>query len=546
MPGTDADGTSTGEGRPAEGMNGPLPAGSRASPQSIPSAWDGLGGDGVAAASKTLADIASGRENRVARRAGELGAFVLPTHCRIAVVGTRGSGRSTLVRALFARPAPLSSFAHLTVIDAVDADRVMRTGESLKVDATIIVLIASGPIASRDELDLLTLISAYHCPHLIVVNHGDRFDADYLGTRYQHVVRALSRATGEFERPWCVAVRPALAARLAGRDPGSESGEFLEFEAELGRFGAHDLPKSREVPYRREVADLGCRLRDLIDIEQAALHLDSEILLDVSALFDALAAKATAELSDARESFAKDLDVLSHRLATNLTGAGQQAPDRCVTSLRATTSEALLRTLPVELGLLAGDTVCAEFDEFVRLESAFAQDEWRKAIENFRLRVESCVNTLRKRANSLLGTTMPPMSVPAIENHRPLVSSLFGRDHSFNAITFAPTGGPRYWPLGRGIARNSLFEQLREQITVGIQREVSDAISTLERLVHESFDAVSTALMAHLADTIELVLHGLGRAEVLRRLDPETREQELERDLEARALADAVSKGLAT
>jgi hypothetical protein len=95
------------------------------------------------------------------------------------------------------------------------------------------------------------------------------------------------------------------------------------------------------------------------------------------------------------------------------------------------------------------------------------------------------------------------------------------------------------------MAQNAIFEQLHRILTTSMECEISTAIDTLQTLMQDHFDRQTAAMKTYVDDLVGVVVEGLGRAEDLRRLDPESRAIELKKDLEARAVAEAVDATLA-
>jgi hypothetical protein len=532
MPGTNADGTAT-EGE----QSAPLEI-ATAAPLYSGASWLSY----LMTASRGLSEAAASRESQIAERARHLGNEISRSNVRIAVAGSPGCGKSTLVQALKVGPAALAENVEPICIDSTDLDQLTDSAGKPNFDAFVLVLSVADLQFPHDKVGLAPLIRGHRWPRFVVLNMIDHAAATDFAVLRRRVMRALATTTGEFDRPWLLAADPALAACLSGRTPGIETGEFPDFRAELARLRTYTLPQAQMAARVKELTQLSGQLRDLIDVETTILAGDRITMHQSTARLSALVAAAMQEVTETQALYAEDLGVLARRLVTNLAGMGRESPKRCVSQLRFTTDTGSYRALRDQLPVRVDDAIRSEFDDFTRLEGAFAQETWRQVIEGFRRRTEECINGLRSHANHLIGTNLPPVTLAVSDTDYALVLPLFHHSGRINVTQLGRLQSPKLWPLAPALARNRVFGRLLDVVSAQVELETALAMQAVEYRIGNRYWDVSSSLVSHLGDTVRLLLHGISRAEDLRRVDADVRTREIQMDRAARSTATLIAE----
>jgi hypothetical protein len=266
-------------------------------------------------------------------------------------------------------------------------------------------------------------------------------------------------------------------------------------------------------------------------VEAFSLRYGRDDLQRLSKQFHLLASESTHAVAEARAEFSRDVAVLVGRLTTNLKGMGSRAPERCLARLQAETSRVPIQTLHEQLETLAHDALVHEFDLFARIEGAFAETRMQEAEEAFRSRVEGCVNDVRTRTNALLGSSLDRQEIQYSMPSSPLLHQLLPNSSAWNRFTLPRTPRVISWLIGPLLARRRLFVKLRHQFDAATQKAVGNSMGILELRGAQRAADVTGTFARQFDLTIELVLHGLGRAEAILRLPPQDRRRELKIDL---------------
>jgi hypothetical protein len=163
-------------------------------------------------------------------------------------------------------------------------------------------------------------------------------------------------------------------------------------------------------------------------------------------------------------------------------------------------------------------------------------------IESFRTRTEESINGLRSQANHLIGTNLPPVTLAVPDTDYPLVLPLFRRSGRIDVAQLGRLQSPKRWPLAPALARNRVFGRLLDAVSAQVELEIVGAIEAVEYRIGNRYWDVSSSLVSSLGDTVRLLLHGISRAENLRRVDADVRTREIQMDHAARFTAAQIAE----
>jgi hypothetical protein len=166
-------------------------------------------------------------------------------------------------------------------------------------------------------------------------------------------------------------------------------------------------------------------------------------------------------------------------------------------------------------------------------------------IDGFRTRTEESINGLRSQANHLIGTNLPAVVLAVSDTEDPFVLPLFRRSGRIDVAQLGRLQSPKLWPLAPALARNRVFGRLLDVVSAQVELETALAMQAVEYWIGNRYWDVSSSLVSSLGDTVRLLLHGISRAENLRRVDADVRTREIQMDHAARFTAAQIAEGCA-
>jgi hypothetical protein len=123
-----------------------------------------------------------------------------------------------------------------------------------------------------------------------------------------------------------------------------------------------------------------------------------------------------------------------------------------------------------------------------------------------------------------------------------LVLPLFHHSGRINVTQLGRLQSPKLWPLAPALARNRVFGRLLDVVSAQVELETALAMQAVEYRIGNRYWDVSSSLVSHLGDTVRLLLHGISRAEDLRRVDADVRTREIQMDRAARSTATLIAE----
>jgi small GTP-binding protein len=287
----------------------------------------------------------------------------------------------------------------------------------LEADGAIVVLSVDAPL-SQQERELLHALSERQARTFIVANRADHLDQAELDAVRRFITEVVTGELGRKPELYSLAARPALASRVAGRDPGAAAVEFGQFLAAFEGFVAEDLVGAHAAAARSELARVGQELEDTLSVRAAALDLNVETLARRVEEF-----RTAADLQ--RQAFEEDRILLDHETDTLVRDVGEHLEKFAAqgpATWRAAVEEAA-RTLPVRRlddGLREVVERCVRdgFEAFRTEEAARVEEAWRVLAERFRGRTQERVNAVRAAAADLFAIELREVVVPVVAEER--------------------------------------------------------------------------------------------------------------------------------
>jgi hypothetical protein len=491
----------------------------------------------------SLIAAASGGHDQIAERARDIGEGPVSRRYRAALIGCPGNGKATLERALTSASSRLHRVLDLIEVEPAHLDRLTESDPTTAPDVVVVVLSATSPVLSLDEMTMLSMMASYHWPLLVVINKIDHPLAPTPPLLRSRIDRLLSRASCEIDRLWCLSAEVALDARLGGREPDVQADDFVAFETELVRLCTQALPGAELRAAQRQLIELARQLCDLLDIETAILDSDGFALSDAKTAISDLALQITDDMTDQCARYAQDLGVLIHRLTTNLRGMARLAPERCTSLLRTTAESISVRALGEQITELSGDLVHADFAEFVRSERIFAQDRWADLACGLTRSAESCINRLRIGTNELLGSSLPPVIVDPSDLVTPPILPVLSFRPLPRRIALERLRGVQLI-FGSSVARRRLLERTTAQLEAEVSAGVTDAVETVSMTIERRYLELYKHLTMGFVDSSTIMFHGIAHAEAMLGLSRDDRRRAIERNLSAREFVGSVVREL--
>lgn len=387
-------------------------------------------------------------------------------------------------------------------------------------DGAIVVLGADAPL-SRNERDLLEVLSARRAPVFVVVNRCDVVDQsdhveirDFVG---EHVGRAI-----ESTELYLVSARAALRAK-AGDTRAGDPGDFPAFEAALRRFARDDLRETRSATALYELNGLADEAEERVRIHEATARLRADELAARMLAFERAAEEQSRLLDDDLHLLDRDLEVVREELAMRLAQLAREATTEARRSMAAATTTA---EAPLEQALSdeIQHQVQTQMEAIRTVTRVWIATEWDRCAAKVRDRVQDRADSLRATAGRLFDVSLRPIDVPSVEDQPDPFSLLFVRvgssTEAFEAL------GRRLLTRGvrhrRALARaiRGLDQELDKhagRARVALCEQLLGAEHQYAERLRDELDAFVTVIR-QCADRAE-ELRVLGEAEAARRAD---------------------------
>ncbi|MHB1928439.1 MAG: dynamin family protein [Acidimicrobiales bacterium] len=406
-----------------------------------------------------------------------------------------------------------------------------------RADGAIVVISADAVLSMPEEGILVELLQR-GVPCYVVVNKADHLEPGDSDVLRWFVHNSLQQRSQDIAGMWVVAARPALRAKLLGRQPGGDAGAFPAFEAELVHFANDHLAAARDDAARRELARICDEVTTTLQVASAALDVDADQLAAKVAAFGVAAAEQRHALADEAALLRRDVGVLARRLEANLAGFARHAPERSQTTLEEVAATAPRSELEAQLWAAISKSVEQDFESFRRQEEAFADEMWRHAAAHARGRVRSHLNYLRSTAAELFALELPAVELPAVADE----------DGRFFYLFLQVGSSTEHWArLARGllparVLRRRLLARSRRQLVDEFDKHAGrahhDLTSRLER-VRSRFEA---AMTAEVDATIASILEAAAHVQTLQKHNAADRVEHERRAAEATAVIDAARR----
>jgi small GTP-binding protein len=294
----------------------------------------------------------------------------------------------------------------------------------LEADGAIVVLSADSPLSDQ-ERELLNVLSERRARTFIVVNKADHVDAAELESVRRFVTEVVADELGQKPELYCVAARPALTARMAAREPGTDAADFGRFASAFEGFIASDLVDARLAAARHELARVGRELQDELAIRTAALDLDVATLSHRVEEFSTAADRQRKGFEEDRVLLAHETDLLVSELGDRLAAFAAEAPGEWRSTIAAQATSVPTAQLEDRLRESVERSVHEGFEAFRAEESERVEAAWRALAERFRVRTQERVNTVRAAAGELFTIELPSLVVPEVAEERERFFYLF-------------------------------------------------------------------------------------------------------------------------
>src|SRR6266536_1734732 len=294
----------------------------------------------------------------------------------------------------------------------------------LEADGAIVVLSVDAPL-SEQERELLHRLSERRARTFIVANRADHLDRAELEAVRRFVTEVVAREFGRKPELYCLAARPALSDRVAGRDPGAATVYFGRLLAAFEDFVAEELVGERVAAARSELARVGQELEDTLTVRAAALDLDVETLTRRVEEFRAGADLQRRAFEEDRILLDHDAGALARDISERLETFAARAPAEWLPVVEEAARTLPLRRLDDGLREVVERCVHDGFETFRTEESARVEEAWRVFAERFRRRTQERVNAVRAAAADLFAIQLPEVAVPEVAEERERFFYLF-------------------------------------------------------------------------------------------------------------------------
>lgn len=378
-------------------------------------------------------------------------------------------------------------------------------------DGAVLVLSADAPL-SEQERELLRSLAQRRAPTFFVLNRADHVAPGELDQLRRFVENVVCDDLGRKVRVFALSVRYALRARLAGRAPGEEAGEFPAFVSHIERFIAEDLVAARLAIARRELARLASSVRDAVAVERAAAQLDAARLAAQVERFRSEAGRQRQAFDDNRSLLARDVGRLAEELGSRLGALAAAAPRRHEPRLSEVAARAPRGQLEAELGAAIESAVRRTFEELREAEAQRTELAWQGLAQAFRARAQDRVNEVREAAAELFAVPLPVIALPHVDAERERFFYLFLHVGSLSE----PFSRALRRLLPDAAVRRRALARARSELAREFDKHAGRARWDLCQRLDGVRGRFETAMRAELDDAIVAILAATTRAEGLR------------------------------
>ncbi len=407
----------------------------------------------------------------------------------------------------------------------------------LEADGAIVVLSADSPL-SEQERELLGLLSERQARTFIVVNKADHVDAAELEIVRGFVTEAVADEVGRKPELYCVAARPALVARVAGREPGDDAADFTALLSAFEDFVWTELVDARLSAARNELRRVGQELQDEMTVRTAALELDVTTLAQRVEDFRAATAEQRTAFEEDRVLLAHESGELVRDLGERLAEFAEAAPRGARADLEREAQSLSKGRLEDGLRAWVERKVHDNFEQLRTEEADRVELAWRALAERFRARTQDRVDAVRARAAEMFDVQLQPLVVPEVAEERERFFYLF-----LHVGTSTETlGRMARMLLPSSDVRRRLVDQAQRHLAGEFDKHAGRARWDLSQRLEGVRLRFETAIRAELDEAVAAILHAVSRAEEMRAATEEERDRSVVADEQVRLLATEASE----
>ena len=402
----------------------------------------------------------------------------------------------------------------------------------LEADGAIVVLSADSPL-SEQERELLNLLSERQARTFIVVNKADHLDAAELDVVRGFVTEVVADELGRKQELYCLAARPALAERVAGRDPGEEAADFLTFVSAFEEFVATELVDARLAAARNELRRIGQGLQDEVAVRTAALELDVTTLAQRVEDFRAAATQQQEAFEEDRVLLAHETGNLAQDVGERLQAFADAAPRGAHADLEETARGMAKRQLEDGLRAAVEQQVHERFERFRTAEADRVEAAWQALAERFRARTQDRVDGVRAIAAEMFDIALEPLVVPEVAEERERFFYLF-----LHVGTSTETlGRMARMLLPSSVVRRRLVGQAARHLATEFDKHAGRARWDLSQRLEAVRLRFEAAMRAELDNAVDAILRAAERAETVRAATEAERDRAAAEDEQVRLVA---------
>ena len=383
----------------------------------------------------------------------------------------------------------------------------------LEADGAVVVFSADAPL-SKQERQLVSTLSARKGPTFFVLNRIDHLGPAELAEVTRFIESALEEELGYKARLWRVSARGALAARLAGEEPGeSDAGEFPAFYRALSGFVELDLVHARLETARAELARLAGELRSSLALESAAAAMDEARLAEAVAKLRAAVAEERQGFDDDRTLLHRDVEQLAGAIGEALGSFAASAPAKWDARLAEAASSAKLGQLDGALHRVVESAVRQSFEGFRQAEAARAEEAWKNLANRARQRTQARANAVRAAAAGIFQIHLPEIEIPEVSEERERYFYIFL--HVGSTTEGAERAARRLLP-GK-LQRRRLLGRARAELAAEFDKHAGRARWDMSQRLDAVYRRFEVAMAAELERTVDMTLEAAKRGEQLHR-----------------------------
>ncbi len=384
----------------------------------------------------------------------------------------------------------------------------------LDADGAIVVLSADDPM-SAEERRLLRLLGERRSPTFLVLGKADHLSPEELEAVRRFVIDAIGEP---FRGPNRVF---AVDARSAGRDRAAGI-EFADLLAALSRFVDDELLAALTSSARRELARLGTSLSEGLTIERAARQRGGEELAALVERFEAEVGAQRRGLEEDRHLLARDLSLLRDEVSNRLTRFVQSTSPRYAAALQPKSWARSRRELEEELQHRIQASVEEAFERCGSELRPVVEQEWRRAAERFRARVQSRVDSARSAAAHLFEVPLPALEIADLAEQPASFSFLFVRPEGM----IEPLSRAGLSLLPARAAERRMLLRARRQLISEFDKHAGRMRWDIVQRLEAARAALERSSSAELQASIAAIAEGADRARRWQEKDGERRERE--------------------